>query len=119
MSHRIRKINQLIREELSQLLQRQVKDPRLSGFISINEVDTSADLKNAKVYISTIADDQEKEKILCAISSASGYLHSELFKRLKMRHVPALSFHWDDTIEKGSQLLELIEQVAEQEKGTS
>ena len=118
MSHRIRKINQLIREELSKLLQRQVKDPRLSGFVSVNEVNTSPDLKSAKVYISTVADEQEKEKILRAISSASGYLHSELFKRLQMRHVPDLSFHWDDSIEKGAHLLELIEQVAEQEKET-
>ena len=76
-------------------------------------------LKSAKVYISTVADEQKKENILSAISSASGYLHSELFKRLQMRHVPDLSFHWDDSIEKGANLLELIEQVVEQEKGTS
>ena len=119
MSYRIRRINQLIREELSQLQQRQVKDPRLSGFISVNEVITSHDLKRARVYISKVADEQEKEKILSALASASGYLHSELFKRLEMRHVPELSFHWDDSIERGAHLLELIEQVAEQEKGTS
>jgi ribosome-binding factor A len=118
MSHRIRRINQLIREELSQLLQRQVKDPRLSGFIAVNEVITSPDLKRARVYISKVADEQEKEKILSALASASGYLHSELFKRLQMRHVPELSFHWDDSIERGTHLLELIEQVAEKEKET-
>ena len=116
MSHRIRRVNQLIREELSLLLQRQVKDPGLSGFICINEVNTSADLKSAQVYISTVADEQQKEEIIKALSRASGYLHGELFKRLKMRHVPDLSFHWDDSIEKGAHLLELIEQVSQQEK---
>ncbi len=119
MSHRIRKVNQLIREELSQLLQHQVKDPRLNSLISVNEVNTSPDLKSARVYISKVAEEQEKEEILKALTSASGYLHSELFKRLQIRHVPELSFHWDDSIERGAHLLELIEQVTEKEKGTS
>jgi ribosome-binding factor A len=112
MSYRIERVNQLIRQEISDLLLRQIKDPRLGNFLSINEVETAPDLKHAKVYVSCICTEEEKKEIMSTLETASGYLHKELSKRIKMRYVPALSFFWDNSIEKASHINSLIDQVS-------
>ena len=111
MSHRIKQVNSLIRQEISQLLQRQVKDPRLGNFITVTEVATSADLKYAKVFVSRIDSEQDKQETLSVLTSASGFIRRELAKRLKLRYIPELSFHWDESIERGDHLLQLIDEV--------
>ena len=115
MAHRIERVNSLIRQEISELLQREVKDPRLGSFVIITEVSTSPDLKYAKVFVSFIGSNEEKQKILSVLAAASGFFHKELTKRLRLRHVPELSFHWDDSIERGDHLLQLIDQVTSQQ----
>ncbi len=111
MPYRIERVNSLIRREISELLQRQVKDPRLSNFITVTEVSTSPDFKHAKVYISFIGSDEERENTLNVLSSASGYFRRELAEHLKLRRVPELKFLWDDSIERADHLLRLIDQV--------
>ncbi len=111
MAHRIKQVNSLIRQEISQLLQRQVKDPRLGNFIAITEVSTSADLKYAKVFVSRIGSEKEKQETLGVLTAASGFFRRELARRLKLRYIPELSFQWDDSIERGDHLLELIDGV--------
>jgi ribosome-binding factor A len=93
------------------LLQRQIKDPRLGGLVSITEVVTSPDLKYAKVFISGMCDEEEKKETLSVLVSASGFLRNELAGRLRLRHIPELDFRWDDSIEQGAHILELIDQV--------
>ena len=115
MSHRIERINSLIRQELSELLQRQVKDPRLGAFVAVTEVSTSPDLKYAKVFVSYIDSKEEKQKTLSALASASGFFRKELAKHLRLRRIPELSFHWDDSIERGDHILRLIDQVSSQQ----
>ena len=111
MAHRIERVNHLIRREISELLQRQVKDPRLGNFVTVNDVSTSPDLKYARVFVSCVGVEQEKGKILAALASASGFLRNELAGRLRLRHIPELSFKWDDSIERGAHLLEIIDAV--------
>ena len=111
MAHRIERVNNLIRREISELIQRQVKDPRLDAFVTITEVVTSPDLKYAKVFVSCINGKQEEQKILSVLTAASGFLRSELAKNLKLRRIPELSFHWDDSIEHGDRILRLIDQA--------
>lgn len=111
MAHRIERVNSLIRQEISELLQRQVKDPRLGNFIAVTEVSTSADLKYAKVFVSRIGGDEEKQETLSVLASASGFFRKELARRLKLRYTPELSFQWDDSIERGDHLLQLIDEV--------
>ncbi|MBI4267210.1 MAG: 30S ribosome-binding factor RbfA [Chloroflexi bacterium] len=111
MPHRIEHINSLIRQELSELLQRQVKDPRLGNFIAITEVSVSADLKYARVFVTHLGGEAEKEKILGALASAAGFFRRELAKRLKLRNTPELSFRWDDSIERGEHLLQLLDRI--------
>ena len=111
MAHRIERVNSLIRQGISELLQRQVKDPRLGNFIAVTGVDTSADLKYAKVFISYIGSEAEKRETLGVLTSAAGFFRRELAKRLKLRYTPLLSFQWDDSIERGSHLLRLIDGI--------
>ncbi|MFC2045247.1 30S ribosome-binding factor RbfA [Chloroflexota bacterium] len=111
MGHRIERINHLILREISELLRCQVKDPRLGTFITITEVLTSPDLKHARVLVSSVHGEGDKEEILSALVTASGFLRNELSKRLKLRRIPDLNFKWDSSIEQGSYILELIDKV--------
>ncbi len=115
MSYRIARINSLIRQELSELIQHQVKDPRLSAFTAVNEVSISPDLKHARVFISCIATEEEKQNTLTVLNGAAGFFRKELSRNLRLRRIPELSFHWDDSIERGDHLLRLIDEVSSQE----
>ena len=112
MTRRIERVNNLIRHEISELLQRQVKDPRLGSFVAVTEVSISLDLKYARIFVSHIGSEQEKQETLNALTSASGFFRRELAKRLRLRHIPELNFQWDDSIERGTHLLKLIDQVS-------
>jgi len=112
MAHRIERVNNLIRREISELLQRQVKDPRLDSFVTVTEVSTSADLRYAKIFISRIGGEEEKQETLNVLAGASGFLRNELAKRLNLRRIPELSFQWDDSIEHGAHLSQLIDKMS-------
>lgn len=114
MTHRIEQVNKLIRREISELLQRQVKDPRLGDFVAVTDVSTSADLRYAKIFVSRIASEEEKQETLSVLAAAAGFLRNELARRLRLRRIPKLSFQWDDSIKRGDHLLQLIDQVAPQ-----
>lgn len=116
MAHRIERVNTLIRREISELIQHQLSDPRLDEFIVVTEVDTSSDLKYAKVFVSCIGGQQQEQKILGVLNSASGFLRSELAKNVTLRRTPELSFHWDNSIEHGDRILRLIDQASAEYK---
>jgi ribosome-binding factor A len=115
MSYRVKRVNQLIRKEISELLQREVKDPRLSSFVSVNEVNTSPDLRQSRIYVSHLGSSQDKDEIMAALTAAAGYFRSELARSLRLRTTPELEFRWDDSIERGAHLLEMIDQVSQKQ----
>ena len=84
---RIQRVNQLIREEISHLVQRELKDPRL-GFVTVTEVDVSKDLRTAKVYVSVLGPESDWQGSLQALESARGFIRSWLVPRLRLRAVP-------------------------------
>jgi len=109
MSRRSERTSKLIQREISELLEREVNDPRLSKLISVTEVTLSPDLKYAKIFVSTLGDQMNnKEEILAGFNNASGFLRRELASHLKLRYAPQLSFHYDDSIERGARLLKLM-----------
>ena len=112
MAYRIERVNNLIRQEISELLQRQVKDPRLGGFVAITEVSASHDLKHAKVFVSCLGNQEEKQEVLSVLTAASGFFRNELAKRLRLRYIPELSFQWDDSFERGNYIIQLIDKVS-------
>lgn len=116
MSRRIERLNDLIREEISELLRRQIKDPRLGCFLTVTRVDTSPDLRFAKVFISIMGSDEEKNKAMDGLASASGFLYRELRGRLSLHRTPQLFFYKDDSIEQGAQVLHLMQEVTSSEE---
>jgi ribosome-binding factor A len=113
MTRRTERVGELLRAELSEILQREVKDPRLNVLFSITEVDVSPDLKTARIYFSVMGDDDARENALRAARAATPFLRRELRPRLSsLRYVPELTFMSDDSIERGARLSALIDQVA-------
>lgn len=113
MSRRTERINEVIREEISDLLLREVKDPRLSqgGLVSITEVTVTPDLRHATVHVSHLGSDEERKDVLAGLTKAAPFMHRELTRRLDLRHVPDLVFKFDPSIERGARLATLIYEV--------
>ncbi|MBM3944831.1 MAG: 30S ribosome-binding factor RbfA [SAR202 cluster bacterium] len=111
MVRRLDRINALLLQEISTLVARELKDPRLPAIISIVRVRTSVDLKNARVSVSVLGDAQEKKKALRALRSASGFLHRSLVGVLSLRTVPRLQFELDESIERSAEMLAFMDKV--------
>ena len=115
-SNRIGRINKEIQRELAEQLRR-LKDPRVSqtGMVSITRVDTTGDLRYARIYISALDKSQEKE-VLKGLKSAAGFLRRELGRSLQLRYTPELQFVADDSIQHGAHILEVLRQVEQQDE---
>ncbi|MBI2902952.1 MAG: 30S ribosome-binding factor RbfA [Candidatus Methylomirabilis oxyfera] len=114
---RVDRIGALIQEEISRLILRSVKDPRI-GFVTVTRVRVSDDLRQAKIYISLAqAGDAERREALMGLKSAAGFLRGELGRRLSLRYAPALLFFLDDSLEEGLHLAALFRRI-ESEKRT-
>lgn len=105
-NNRIGRINEEIQRELAALIP-SVKDPRVTGMISVTAVDTTTDLKFAKVYISVL-DKGDSAQVLKGLKSASGWLRRELGRSLNLRNTPELTFIQDDSIDKGAHILDML-----------
>ncbi len=113
MSRRTSRVSELLREEISDLVQRDLKDPRLEGaLLSITEVEVSADLRVAAVFVSHLGTVEERDEALAGLQSASAWLERELRRRLRMRRTPSLSFRFDPSIERGARLASTIAELA-------
>lgn len=104
-------LGEVIARELSDLIRTRMKDPRI-GFASITDVDLSADLRHAKVFVSVMGDTQAQRATLDALNHASGFLRHELAQRLTVRHTPDIAFRLDESIARGAHVLDLINQVS-------
>lgn len=118
-SNRIGRINEEIQRELSEQLRR-LKDPRVSqtGMVSVTRVDTTGDLRYARVYISVLDKSQEKDA-LKGLKSAAGFLRRELGRTLQLRYTPELQFLPDDSIQHGAHILEMLRDIERREEQRS
>ena len=107
---RLDRVNQLIREEISLLVQRELKDPRL-GFVTVTEVDVAKDLRTAKVYVSVLGPEVDWQASLEALESARGYIRNWLAPRLRMRSIPHLTFHPDRSMAHAAHIQTVLEQL--------
>ena len=108
MTIRTERINETLRTEISQLLLKDINDPRLDGIITITEVSVSPDLKNAQVFISVLGTKQQQDEALEGMKSAASFLRRSLRNRIMLRNTPFLSFKLDNSAEIGDNLLKLI-----------
>ncbi|MPZ50043.1 MAG: 30S ribosome-binding factor RbfA [Dehalococcoidia bacterium] len=119
MSRRTERVNDLIREELSDLLLREVNDPRLGGLISITKVEVTPDLYNARVFVSIMQPPAEQTDALRALNAAASFFHRELKSRIQMRRIPFLVFKLDTSIEEAAQVLARIDQALRDDQTSS
>ncbi|GIW13127.1 MAG: ribosome-binding factor A [Tepidiforma sp.] len=118
MTMRTTRVGELLRAEISELLLREVKDPRVGrGMVTITEVQVSPDLRRAVVYVSHLGTEAERSEALEGLQHSAPFLHRELVHRLSLRNVPELVFRFDPSIERGARLAELIQQVSAERRG--
>ena len=107
---RVERVAEQIKKELSQLIQAELKDPRI-GFITLTGVEVTGDLSQARVFLSVLGSEEQKEETLKALARGKGFLRSELGKRIRFRHTPDLLFKFDSSIEYGSRIEALLDQL--------
>jgi len=110
----LERVNQLVKEEISTLLQRELKDPRL-GFVTVTEVDVTPDLKQAKVYVSVLGSEEQWVSSFKALESARGFVWSWLRKHLDLRVTPELLFRPDRSMEHAARMQSLLAGLRRQE----
>lgn len=104
------KLRELIKEEVSSILRREMKDPRI-GFVTVTDVEISSDLSHVKIYVSVLGDEPSREETMRGLESATGFVRSELGRRIRLRHTPEIVFKFDSSIERGAKVLELLDKV--------
>lgn len=113
-SKRIERVNQLIKEEISRVLQRELKDPRL-GFVTVTDVEATKDLRSARVYVSILGTEEQWRASLAALDSARGFIHNWLRHHLSLRVTPSLVFRPDRSMAHAAHIQELLAELKSQE----
>jgi ribosome-binding factor A len=109
---RMRRINEVLREVVGGAISGELSDPRI-GFVTVTAVETSPDLRTAKVFVSVLGDEEEREATLEGLRSSHGVIQSRIAAETRMKRTPTLTFHYDETIEKASRVSELLEEGEE------
>ena len=109
---RMRRVDEALREVVAAAVS-ELSDPRL-GFVTVTGVETSPDLRTAKVFVSVLGDETERDATLDALRSSHGVIQARIAREMRMRRTPTLTFHYDDTIEKGVRISRLLDQGEEE-----
>jgi ribosome-binding factor A len=107
-SSRMRRINEVLREVVGAAISTELSDPRI-GFVTVTSVETSPDLRTAKVFVSVLGDEDERAATLEGLRSSHGVIQSRIAAETRMKRTPTLTFHYDDTIEQGVRISKLLE----------
>lgn len=109
---RMRRINEVLREVIGAAIGSELSDPRI-GFVTVTSVETSPDLRAAKVFVSVLGSEEEREATLAGLRSSHGVLQSRIAAETRMKRTPTLSFHYDSTVEQGVRISRLLEEEPE------
>ena len=104
---RMRRVNESIKEILGDAITTELKDPRI-GFVTVTEVDTSPDLRAARVYVSVLGAQEERERSLAGLRSAHGFLQGKIASAMRMKRTPTLTFEYDESAERGDRISRLL-----------
>jgi ribosome-binding factor A len=105
---RASRVGEQIKKELSQIMQQELKDPRI-GFVTVTAVEMSGDLQVAKVYISVLGNEEQKSQTLAALERAKGFVRSEIGRRVQLRMVPEIHFHLDESLDHSERINALLQ----------
>jgi ribosome-binding factor A len=108
MTDRMRRVNEAVREVVSARLAGGLRDPRI-GFVTVTSVDTSPDLRQARVYVSVLGDDEQRAETMAGLESAHGLLQLSVAQELRIKHTPTLQFVFDESIQTGMRISELLD----------
>lgn len=108
------RVRAAIRQEISNILQKDLKDPRL-GFVTVTDVEVSGDLQHVKVFVSTLGDENVRSQSMQALESARGYIRSEIGRRVPLRLTPEIHFAYDTSIEHGAHILSVLSKIKQEE----
>lgn len=117
-SRRRQQVGDLIRDEVSEILAYEMKDPRL-GMVSITRVDMSPDLRYATIFVSVYAEDEDQHATLEALTGASGFIRRLLAPRLRIRHIPSISFRLDNSMEHAEQITRTLNELRQHEESAT
>jgi ribosome-binding factor A len=106
---RMRRVNEAVREVLSGRLAEGLKDPRI-GFVTVTAVETSPDLRHARVFVSVLGDDADRDRTLAGLTSSHGLLQAEIARELRMKRTPTLEFVYDESIDRGMRISRLLDE---------
>ena len=112
MTARTDRIDELLRQEIGEIFRRDVDDPRI-GFITITDVETAPDLRHARMLVSVIGQPEERKQTLAAMGRAMPFVRHELGKRLRLKRIPQFHLELDDTLERGTRVLQLLNEIEE------
>ncbi|PRO65187.1 30S ribosome-binding factor RbfA [Alkalicoccus urumqiensis] len=104
---RANRVAEQLKKEISDIIQREVKDPRI-GFLTVTDVDLTGDLQQAKVFVTVYGDEEERSNSLAALEKAKGFIRSEAGQRVQLRKTPEIMFEFDESIERGNRIEQLI-----------
>src|ERR671929_2162451 len=110
MSARMRRVNEAVRQVLSEAVV-ELKDPRI-GFVTVTGVETSPDLRHARVFVSVLGSERKRERALAGLQAAHAVLQTRLAKELRMKRTPQLAFEYDPSVERGVRMTKLIDELA-------
>jgi ribosome-binding factor A len=113
---RVKRLNSLLKEVITEVINKDVSDPRLAQFVSVTEVDITKDLHHAKVYISVLGTEKERRDTIEALESASGFIAVNASKKVRMRYFPALTFKLDTSVDKHILIDNLLEDINEEQQ---
>lgn len=118
MTRRMDRINDLLREVISQIISTELSDPRINTLVSVTRVETAPDLSRAQVHVSIMGSKIDKSTCMEALRSASGYVRKNLHSTVNLKTIPDLNFCLDETMEQGNQVIKLIEKIKPYPKKT-
>jgi ribosome-binding factor A len=107
-SARMRRINEMLREVVGAAISTDLNDPRI-GFVTVTSVDTTSDLRAARVYLSVLGSAEEREATLAGLASSRGVIQARIGRETRMKRTPTLTFHYDDSVEKGMRISKLLD----------
>jgi ribosome-binding factor A len=105
---RMRRVDEAVRAVLSDAIAKDLSDPRV-GFVTVTAVKTSPDLRHARVYVSILGDEAERDQSLQALQAAHGFLQGRLASQLTLKHTPLLTFHFDESVQRGMRITQLLD----------
>lgn len=111
---RIDKLQELIKQEVSNMILRDLKDPRI-GFATVTRVEVSGDIRHARIFVSVMGNDQQKVQTLEGLKSSLGFIRSELGKRIRLRYTPEITLHLDTSLDHSVKIQELLDKVKKEE----